>query len=127
MRIFLFGLSSPGFLGVVHAQTGGGNGTGGGGPTGGGPGIGSAINLINPLACGNAVCVVEAILAAAFWISVPIVSIMVLWGGFQIAIAAGDPEKFSTGRKTIIYAAVGFLVILLAQGAVSIIRSILGA
>jgi hypothetical protein len=49
---------------------------------------------------------------------------MVLWGGFQMMTSAGDPEKFSTGRKTIVYAAVGFFVVLLANSVATVIQSI---
>jgi hypothetical protein len=90
------------------------------------PSGGSSIKLVNPLACDDLVCIGKAIWAALFYFSIPIVSIMVIVGGFQILTAAGDPEKFKTGRKTILYATVGFAVILLAGGVVSIIQNILG-
>lgn len=56
----------------------------------------------------------------------PVVVIMVLIGGYQILFAAGDPKKFENGRNTILYAAVGFVVILLAKGVTSIIKDVLG-
>jgi hypothetical protein len=49
---------------------------------------------------------------------------MVLWGGFKMMTSSGDPEKFSSGKKTLLYAAVGFVVVLLANSVVSIIGSI---
>ena len=59
-------------------------------------------------------------------IAIPLVVIMVLVGAFQIMTAGGDPEKFSTGRKTITYAIVGFAAALIGLGIVSIIKSFLG-
>lgn len=89
-------------------------------------GGGNSFTLTNPLAsCNDLSCIANAIIAALFTISIPIVSIMVLIGGFQILTAGGDPEKFRTGRKTIIYAVVGFAIILLAGGVVSLIRSLI--
>ena len=94
-----------------------------GGPigTGGGP-----ITLVNPLACDTLVCIGQAILTAIYAISIPIVAIMVIVGGFQILTAAGDPEKFQTGRKTITYAVIGFAVIIISFSVVQLIQSILG-
>jgi len=51
----------------------------------------------------------------------------VLIGGFQMITAAGNAEKFSSGRKTILYAAIGFAVVLAAKAVVVLIKNILGA
>lgn len=82
----------------------------------------SVITLKNPLGCNDFGCVATRLIDGLFTISIPIVSVMVLVGGFQIMFASGDPEKFKTGRKTIVYAAVGFAVIILAKGVVLIIQ-----
>ena len=86
-----------------------------------------SITLQNPLRClpsGTlADCVNNAINALIF-IAAPIASIMVLIGGFQMMFAAGEPEKIARGRKTILYAAVGFAVIIMAKGVVVVLRSI---
>lgn len=83
------------------------------------------VKIINPLKCSDFECVGQAIIGGLFMIAVPIVSIMVLWGGFQILTAGGDPEKFGNGKKTILYAVVGFAVVLVAQGVVFIIKELL--
>ncbi len=57
-------------------------------------------------------------------IGAPLAAIMILIGGYYMVISGGDPEKFSTGRKTILYAAIGFAVILLAKGVATIIQGI---
>lgn len=80
--------------------------------------------LFNPLGDCDLPCIVDEITTLLIAVGGPIAAIMVLWGGFQIMTAAGDPEKFATGRKTILYAAVGLVVILFAKGVVSFIRSI---
>jgi hypothetical protein len=58
-------------------------------------------------------------------IAIPLTAIMVLVGAFQITTSAGDPEKFSQGRKTILYAAIGFVIALIATGVTSIINNLL--
>jgi Type IV secretion system pilin len=58
-------------------------------------------------------------------IAIPLATIMILVGAFQFMTGGGDPEKISKARKTIMYAAIGFAVALIASGASSIIKSIL--
>ena len=58
-------------------------------------------------------------------IAIPLTAIMVLVGAFQITTSAGDPEKFSQGKKTILYAAVGFVIAVIATGVTSIIKNLL--
>lgn len=70
------------------------------------------------------VCVVEKLADFLLIIGAPLVAIMVLVGGFYMVTSGGDPEKFTTGRKTILYAAIGFVVILLAKGAAAVIQNI---
>ncbi len=80
--------------------------------------------LTDPL-CGLTLpAAVQKITNLLLVIAAPIASIMVLYGGFQMMTAAGDPEKFSKGRKTLLYAAIGFLVVLLAGQVVNIIKAI---
>ena len=95
-------------------------------PRGNLPG-GGAITITNPLSCEDALCVVQAILGALFRISIPIVSLMILVGAFQLMTSSGDPEKVTRGRKTIIYAVVGFAIILLSSGLVYIIAEVVGS
>lgn len=55
----------------------------------------------------------------------PICGILVIVGGFQMMTAAGDPEKFSKGKKTLLYAAIGFAVLLFATSIPPLIQSVL--
>ena len=59
-------------------------------------------------------------------IAIPITVIMVLVGAFQIMTAGGDPEKFSSGRKTITYAAIGLAAAFISLGAAQLIQNFLG-
>jgi hypothetical protein len=58
-------------------------------------------------------------------IAIPLTAIMVLVGAFQMTTSAGDPEKFSQGRKTLLYAAIGFAIAIIATGVTSIIKQLL--
>lgn len=56
-------------------------------------------------------------------IAAPILAIFILIGAYQIMFAGGDTEKWKTGKKTIIYAVIGYAIILLSKGVASIIQS----
>jgi len=89
---------------------------------------GTSISLINPLSgCNDLSCPVNAVAQFLFTIAIPICAIFVLVGGFQMMTAAGDPEKFGKGRKTILYAVVGFVIVLLAGSVAALIKSLLGS
>lgn len=109
---------------IVFAQYGGGGpGSYGGGSPGGGE------FLPNPLGQGTDIYDLLNRIAFNYLlpIAAPIAVIMIIYGAFQILTAAGDVEKVKTGRKTIIYAAVGLGIVLLSTGIVAIIKEILGA
>jgi hypothetical protein len=80
--------------------------------------------LTNPLS-GTFQSILAKFLSNLITIALPVAVIMVVYGAFQMLAAGGDPEKFTKGRKTITYAAIGFGVVILAQGIVNIIQSLL--
>jgi len=83
------------------------------------------VTLTNPLGSGTTVTtVLTNINAFLLLIAAPICGIMVVWGGFQMMTAAGNPEKFSEGRKTLMYAAIGFVVVIFASSISPLIESI---
>ncbi len=86
------------------------------------------IPLTNPLgsSCNDLSCPVQSIINFLFTIAIPLCAIMVLVGGFQMMTAAGQPEKISSGKKTILYAIIGFVVILLAGSVATLIRNAFG-
>jgi hypothetical protein len=84
----------------------------------GATGTAFAQSLPNPLGanCGTLGCPVTKVINFMIMLAIPLCAIMVLIGGFQIITSAGNPEKFKSGRNTILYAAAGFAVVLLAKG-----------
>lgn len=81
---------------------------------------------LSPLGtCGQLDCILEKIMDLIYYLSIPITSIMVLWGGFQILTAAGSPEKVKTGGKTVLYAAIGFAVVILSRAVTYLITDII--
>ena len=111
------------FVTQALAQSGGGTN-----PPATPPGGEQVIDLkdLSPLGtCGKLDCILVKILDFVFYLAIPLTSIMVLWGGFQILTAAGNPEKVKTGGKTVLYAAVGFAVVILSKAVSYLITDII--
>lgn len=89
---------------------------------------GNAECLPNPLGPGITSIgdLLDRIIGALLIVSIPIATIMILVGAFQILTAAGDTEKFARGKKTILYSVVGLAIILLARVITAVIKSVLG-
>ncbi len=110
---------------ITQGNVGGGTGTGG--SLGGGTGP-NDFKLPNPLGddTTSLADLLERIFEYLFKIAVPITAIMVLIGAFQLMFAGGNEEKVKTGKKTILYAVVGFAIVLLADGITAVMKEILG-
>jgi hypothetical protein len=85
------------------------------------------LTLPNPLSCENLGCIIKKIISELQKLAIPIVIIMVLIGGFQIMTAGGNEERVKQGKSTIWWAVIGYVIILLANGLVLVIESVLGA
>lgn len=115
-KIFWLSLSLPFAFDNVFAQ-------------GGVPITGSQVSaptIVDPLGGRGFEQLASGIIDFIFTISIPLTAILVLAGGFQMITSAGDPTKFSNGKKTILYAVIGFAVVLLAKGVVGLIKGLVG-
>ena len=84
-----------------------------------------AVQLFNPLGKDATFrTLAEKIFSGLSNILMVVVPIVIVVGAFQMMFATGDPEKFKKGQKTIVYAVIGLVVLLLAQGIVAIMESI---
>jgi len=91
------------------------------------PSSNQTITIPNPLKVTTIAALVERINRWLIYIGAPILTLMVIIGAFQILTAGGNPEKVTSGRKTITYAVIGYALLLLSSGITKIIESILGA
>ncbi|TSC89909.1 MAG: hypothetical protein G01um10143_399 [Parcubacteria group bacterium Gr01-1014_3] len=85
-----------------------------------------ASELPNPLSVGSITELLDKIIRGLLVIAIPIVTIMVLYGAFMIMSSAGDPGKIETGKKTILYAAIGFAILLVSNGISLIVADLIG-
>lgn len=81
--------------------------------------------LPNPLGNRTITEILGGIGSSLLTISIPIVAILITWGGLQMLFAAGSAEKFAQGKKTVLYTVIGFAIVIVAQGIASLIRELL--
>ena len=74
-------------------------------------------------------CLLNTIYNVTNWIFVilvGIVMIFVIMGAFILVTAAGSPEKVTSGRNYVLYAAIGLIVAFLAKAVPGIVKIIVG-
>lgn len=86
---------------------------------------GARIKLENPLKTDDPIALLSSIVEWLIVAGAPIAVVMIIYGAFQIMTAQGNTDKFTTGRKTIVYAVVGYGIIICAWGIVAVIQSVL--
>ncbi|MEK7115189.1 MAG: pilin [Patescibacteria group bacterium] len=87
-----------------------------------------SIGITNPLAgiADDIPGLIGYILYLARWFAGAIAVLMIVVGAYQILFSAGDPKEWQKGRQTIIWAMIGFAIVLLAEVVVDIIRELVG-
>jgi len=76
-------------------------------PAKGGCGLSSAVDLLRRI--------IQFMLIIIF----PITTVFVVWGGIDIMLAGGNPEKVSAGKKKILVAITGLVIALVAWLAIT--------
>ena len=69
---------------------------------------------------------INRILSWLWPLSGAIAVLMILVGAYYLVLSGGSPEKIATGKKIIIYALIGFAIITISNGIISLVRLILG-
>jgi len=88
-------------------------------------GGGTQTVLENPISSQTLPELLNNVLNFLFSISIVILPIIILYGGFLMLTAAGDPTKISESRTILLWAVVAFAIIRLARGLPEVIRSLL--
>ncbi|MFA5755210.1 MAG: pilin [Candidatus Paceibacterota bacterium] len=100
--------------------TGGGSTSGGDSPSG----TVSTGNIPNPVNSTSFTQLLETVIDWILDIGLVLAPLAIVYGGILHITAAGSPEKSSQGKKVILYAAIGLIVILLAKSLVGIIEEL---
>ena len=88
------------------------------------PAFGSA--LVEPTFAINIYDFFQRIFRILLTISIPLAVIVIIWAAFSFLTSGGEPEKTQKAKKILTYALIGFLVILLSNGLVSVLGDIIG-
>ena len=94
------------------------------------PGVGGdgggSLNIKNPLGGTNDInSLLKNIVGFLIVLAIPISMILVVYSGFLYITSAGNEDKIKTAQKTLIWALVGFAVVLVARSVPVIIENIL--
>lgn len=84
------------------------------------------VSIKNPLGDKTLTDIIQGLINFIFGLAVLICPIFIIWGGFEIATAAGAEAKIKEGRQKITYALVGLVIIALSSSFVAVIKGILG-
>lgn len=97
--------------------------------TGGPPAPGATqsfeFSLDNPLEADNFLELIDVLATWLFNLSIPVVVVMIVWSGIMFLTSRGDTTKVTKARQILLYAVVGFAIILIGKGFITLIESIL--
>jgi hypothetical protein len=71
--------------------------------------------------------VMQPLLNLIFLVAIPLTTIMTLYGGFLLLTSAGDPAKVANGKSAVVWALIGFAIVLLSGGISLLIKNALGS
>lgn len=81
------------------------------------------IELFNPLKNESLDSLLATILQGLTALAIPVVTIMIIIGAYYLITAGGNPSRVSKGKDYILWAVVGFAVLLLATSITTIISN----
>lgn len=84
-----------------------------------------SLNFTNPLAAEDFNELLDVIQTWLFFLALPIAVIVIVISGIIMMAARGDPARFTRGKKMLLWAVVGLAVILIGDGFLYLIESII--
>jgi len=69
--------------------------------------------------------IIGKIASVIFGLGIIICPVLIVWGGFEIALAQGDQAKVAKGKQIIQYSVIGLLIIALSSALVTAIQNVL--
>ncbi|KPJ56744.1 hypothetical protein AMJ49_03975 [Parcubacteria bacterium DG_74_2] len=82
--------------------------------------------ICNPLKATSTEALIDSIVDFIFWFGVALAPLMIIIAGFFFLTAAGEPDKINKAKNIITYTFIGLLIILLAKGLISALKTVLG-
>lgn len=94
-------------------------------PAGASSTSGGIIQIKNPLKTDSLADLINTLIDFIFTISIAVAPVIILYGGFLFVTAAGRPEQITKARNILLWTAIGFVVILLSRGLITILKNLL--
>ena len=88
--------------------------------------VAHAEEIVNPLYATTVGELVTQIANYFLTLTAGVATLAILYGAFQILSSGGEEEKWRQGRRTIVYAMIGVVGMLLSVGLVGLVADILG-
>ena len=82
------------------------------------------VEIENPLEADSFEELILNIVDFLFNLAIPIMALMIIWGGFLFVTATGKEESIRQGKQLILWAIIGFIIILLAKGLIAFLQNI---
>lgn len=89
-------------------------------------GAAGSVTIANPLGTSDFQALITKLLNVVFSIVGLVAIVMIVYGGFQIMISGGEEKKYEQAKKTITYAVVGLVVVILSYSILNFIVSAFG-
>ncbi len=80
------------------------------------------VQLTSPIEATSVVEVLQRLTNFFFTLALYLLPVIIVIGGAFIVTAAGNPEQIEKGKKIIILALIGFILLLTANGIIALIR-----
>lgn len=84
----------------------------------------SAVTITSPFGTTDVQVIINKMINALLGIVGTIAVLMIVYGGIKIMISGGEPTKYEEAKKTITYAVVGLVVVLLAGAFINFILGV---
>ncbi len=81
----------------------------------------------NPLSWENILEFLKDAVTWIFRVGSGLAVLMILIGAFIIVTSAGDPRRAEKGKQTVIWAVIGFVVTMIVNGIIALLKAIMGA
>jgi len=81
--------------------------------------------LPNPLEWDTIEEVIVGVIDFILWIAIALVPLMIIIAAFFFLTSGGNPERVSTAKNIIFWTIIGFTIVLLAKGVVSMVKQII--
>ncbi len=85
----------------------------------------TSLEFPNPLAAEDLTELIGTIQTWLFYLAIPIAVIMIVVSGIIMMASGGDPGKFGQAKKMLLWSVVGLAVILIGEGFLALIESII--